>query len=444
MNLRSVLHRAPSLPALLVAAALHPGPATAAPAADRATSRFAASCPVQPVVLVETRPIGTKLGNPALIETIDSWINQIGSAEKSVDLEHFYLSTWPGEPSEEVLAALGEAVRRGVKVRLILDARMYRTYPRTADSLAKVPGFAVRLVDFGRIAGGVQHAKYFLVDRQVVLLGSQNFDWRALEHIHELGVRIRDARVAADFQQVFDLDWEAATPLGQPADTTRSFHAEQHVHDPARLPYRIVQAPGDTLLLWPGWSPKRFVPDTTLWDRDLLVRMLDGARHEIVLQSLNYSPGDRSGRDPALDDALRGAAARGVRVRMIISDWQTGSPSLRQLQALARVPGIEVKLSTVPEWSGGYIPFARVEHCKYAVVDTTWAWVGTSNWEPGYFHASRNLSVTMKNRNLAEQAREVFRVSWEAPGAAPLDPDATYPAKIHGEDPPPGRRKYGG
>jgi phosphatidylserine/phosphatidylglycerophosphate/cardiolipin synthase-like enzyme len=129
---------------------------------------------------------------------------------------------------------------------------------------------------------------------------------------------------------------------------------------------------------------------------------------------------------------------------MIISDWETDSPALKELQALARVPGVEVKLSTVPDWSGGYIPFARVEHCKYAVVDTLWTWVGTANWEPSYFHNTRNVAVTMRDRPLAAAARAVFEASWTAPGAKPLDPEATYPRKEHGDTPPAGRKKYGG
>ncbi len=344
---------------------------------------------------------------------------------------------------DDVLHAIGQAVGRGVRVRLILDAGMYRTYPRVADSLAKVPGYAVRLIDFRRIAGGIQHAKFFLVDGRTTFLGSQNFDWRALKHIHELGVAIRDRRVAGDFGRVFELDWAAATPLGEPPDTTRVARAAQVPHSRGSLPYRIAQAPGDTVWLWPSWSPRRFVPDTTLWDRDAIVRSLDRARHEIVLQVLTYSLGSRRERDDALDAALRRAAARGVRVRLVVSDWETGSSGLKELQALARVPGVEIKLSTVPEWSGGYIPFARVEHCKYFVADTLWTWVGTSNWSPDYFHGSRNLAVTMRNRALAEQARAVFEASWLAPGAAPLAPDSTYAPKVHGEEPPPGAKKYG-
>ncbi len=432
-------------------AARTPRPRRAGPLAARwlicavaaATQLGAAVAAEPPIGLVETRPVETALGNPTLPSALGTWTKLFEGARRTIDIEQFYLSTWPHESMDDVLRTLGDATKRGVRVRLLLDAGMIRTYPRAADSLAKLPGFAVRLVDYRRIAGGVQHSKFFLVDGETAFLGSQNFDWRALKHIHELGVRIRDPRVAADFQRVFEMDWDMGTPVGQAPDTTRVALAVQVPHAPGTLPYRIAQAPGDTVLLWPSWSPRRFVPDTTLWDQDMIVRTLDGAKHEIVLQLLSYSLGDRRLRDETLDQALRRAAARGTKVKLIVSDWETGSSGLKAMQALTRVPGIEVRMSTVPEWSGGYIPFGRVEHCKYVVADTLWTWVGTSNWSPDYFHSSRNIAVTMKNRQIARDAREIFETSWRTV-AVPLAPDSTYTPKVRGEDPPPGRVKYGG
>ncbi len=418
-----------------------PGGSPARAVADAPPARGARPPAIQ---FVETHPVETALGNPEIPETLPAWISLIRGARRTLDIEQFYLSTWPGEPMDAVMAELGRAAARGVVIRLILDARMVRTYPRAADSLAKQRNWSVRLVDFGRIAGGVQHAKFFLADGAVTFVGSQNFDWRALKHIHELGVIVRDARVTRDFQQVFEMDWAAATPAGTPPDTTRRTFRAPPRRPALPLPYRVAVAPGDTADVWPSFTPTRFIPDTTMDDLKRIVGLVDAARREIVVQLLQYSPEGRGERDPAIDDALRRAAGRGVKVKLLISDWVTGGRGLAALQDLAKDPGIEVKLSTLPEWSGGYIPFARVEHCKYMVVDTVKTWVGTSNWEPNYFSASRNLAVTLGHRGLARQARQVFETSWTAPSAATLDPNATYPPKVRGEDPPPGRKKYGG
>lgn len=414
-----------------------------------------------PVQLVETRPVEATLGDPALPEARDVWLEMIRGAERTLDLEQFYLSTWPGEPLEPVLDAIGAAARRGVRVRLILDARMHDTYPRTADSLGKVPGIAVRLIDMAKVAGGgVQHAKYFLVDDKEMFIGSQNLDWRALKHIHEMGLRIRDARTVAVFQEVFEMDWAASDTISTrpapaaEADSARTRPARAAL-DTARvaagrraskgaprprLPIRIVQAPGDTVDLTPGYAPLAYIPDSALWDRDAIVRLIDSARHEFIVTLLSYGRG-REG--DAVDEALRRAAARGVKVKILVSDWMAGRPAMADAESLV-ARGAEVRLSVVKEWTGGYIPYARVEHCKFAIADSTRLWLGTSNWEPSYFTRSRNLGVSMKNRNLAMTARRVFETSWTSPDAIVVQPGVKPAERVHGEEAPPGVKKYGG
>ena len=120
----------------------------------------------------------------------------------------------------EDLQALRDAAGRGVAVRLLSDAKFAETYPDTLDALGDVAGIEVRTYDMKPVRGGVQHAKFFRVD-DAVWLGSQNFDWRSLEHIHELGVLVREPRAAADLGAVFEQDWAIAgggpvPPTGAP------------------------------------------------------------------------------------------------------------------------------------------------------------------------------------------------------------------------------------
>src|SRR5262249_26836250 len=270
--------------------------------------------------------------------------------------------------------ALVEAARRGVKVRLLLDARMHATYPQPADSLGRIPGISVHTIDMGKIAGGIQHAKYFIVDGQTAYVGSQNFDWRSLEHIHELGVRVRDERLAAWFQRVFDMDGAVAELQATGADSSGVLGSAPVTGPAAQLPIRIVPSAGDTIELTPSWNPKAFSPDSTRWDRDAVGRNIAGARSGVVGQAVTYSVADRRLGDDAMEQALRRAAARGVRIKLLVSDWQAGSESMSTLDSLAAVPGVEVRMSSVPEWSHAYIPFARVDHSKYMVVDTLVTW----------------------------------------------------------------------
>jgi phosphatidylserine/phosphatidylglycerophosphate/cardiolipin synthase-like enzyme len=405
-----------------------------------------ASAGAPPVELAETKPVETTLGNLALRPAREIWLEMIAGAATSLDLEHFYLSHWPNEALAPVLDAIGAAAKRGVRVRLLLDRGMHATYPLPADSLGTVPGIEVRLVDFDAIAGGVQHAKMILVDGRETFLGSQNLDWRALKHIHELGVRVSDERLARALGGVFDMDWAAADTGATPAarDEAVATARERACAAAADSPFAIERAPGDTVRVAPAWSPLPFIPDSTHWDRDRILALLDGAHDDVAIQLLNYGVESGGHREPSVDDALRRAAARGVRVRLLVSDWEAGTGGMPALQSLARVPGTEVRMLTIPEWSGGYIPFARVQHCKFLAVDGEAVWIGTSNWSPGYWLTSRNVSVTLWSRSLVLDVMRTFERSWGDPGAAPLDPDRSYPAKIRGATPPPGRAVYGG
>jgi len=171
--------------------------------------------------------------------------------------------------------------------------------------------------------------------------------------------------------------------------------------------------------------------------------LIDGARRELVGQVLTYSPVDRRQRDDSIQDALRRAAARGVHVRLVISDWESEGEAMRALQELAALPGVEIRRSSVSEWSRGYIPFARVEHCKYLVADADRLWVSTSNLEPGYFYGSRNLSLTIQNSPLAGAASRGFEASWDAAAGTPVMPTSRFAPRLHGETPPPGHARYG-
>jgi len=385
------------------------------------------------ITLVETRPLETALGNPSLAATTPVWLDMIHSANSSLDLEEYYLSERSGEALSPVLAAIGEAAHRGVHVRLLLDANMHRTYPMPADSLGKLTNVELRIVDYRRLAGGVQHSKFFIVDGLEAFIGSQNLDWRSLAHIHELGARVKVPAVAKSLEDVFESDWQAS-------DTSKTVPPADRAH--TSWPLEFTQD-GSSGQLWLAASPRATTPASIPWDRDLLVARLDAARHEIVAQTLTYGRSGYGFTDSTLHRALVAAAGRGVHVKLLVSDWELGGRGEADLKELAGVPNVEVRISRVAEWSGGYIPFARVEHCKFAVVDTTWLWLGTSNWEPSYFLSTRNVALIVQHAGLASEARKSFEADWNAPTALPLGPDAKLMSRPHGERAPAGERVYG-
>ncbi|HUR28950.1 MAG TPA: phospholipase D-like domain-containing protein, partial [Planctomycetota bacterium] len=274
--------------------------------------------------------------------------------------------------------------------------------------------------DMHALTGGVLHAKYFLVDRTSTYLGSQNFDWRSLEHIQELGVRVAQLDVAKAVNDVFTLDWSMA--------------GGEHI-DPASLapggyvfPARIGEGANEVLVA-AVFSPKVLLPDPKSWELPKLVELIDSAKETVRAQVMTYKT---IGRDKvyfdALEAALRRAAARGVKVELLCADWSKRKGTIEGLQSLQPLDNFDVRLTTIPPWSGGFIPFARVSHAKYLVVDGRRAWIGTSNWEREYFSASRNLGVVVEGRSVGAQLDALFTSVWNSSYAAPVDPGAKYEA----------------
>lgn len=370
--------------------------------------------------LVESAPSETTLDHPELRNTDDVWVEMIQSATHTLDFGQFYASSQPGSRLEGVIEAIEAAAKRGVKVRFLVDHTFSTTYAETIGRLMKIAGLEVRVLDLETSTRGVLHAKYFVVDGQEVFLGSQNFDWRSLEHIQELGVRVAQADIALAVNDVFTLDWGIAG--GEKRDPLSL--APQGYVFPARIGSGL-----DEIKVTPVFSPKILMPDPKLWDLMKLVELIDGSRESVRVQVMTYKP---IGRDKAyfdtLEAALRRAAARGVKVQLLCADWSKRKGTIEGLQSLEPLENIEVKLTTIPQWSGGYIPFARVSHAKYMVVDGRRAWIGTSNWERDYFAASRNLGLIVDGPSIGKQLESFFASTWNSSYATPVDPSAVYQA----------------
>lgn len=371
------------------------------------TAAVASAAPVAapaPAELVESAPVETTLDHPDVANAADVWIGMIDGARRSLDIGAFYVSDAPGSRMHAVLEAIERAADRGVHVRLLVEQIFYPKYPESVDMLARHAGVEVRHFDMSKTMGGILHAKYFVVDRREAYVGSQNLDWRSLEHIQEMGVRLRSPALAGELDDLFQADWDVMG--GAPPSRWR-----QAWRGPV-----TARAAGLSVTL--GLSPDGFLPDPSTSELSGLVRWMDATKERLDVQVLTYKAKMRDGSPfPTLDDALRRAAGRGVHVRLLVSSWGAKAESLHDL---AKVAGVEVRVITIPPWSGGDIPFARVAHAKYALFDDDRAWVGTGNWEGDYFLRSRDVSAFVQGRAFAAELRRVFEDGWSGKYAAPL------------------------
>jgi phosphatidylserine/phosphatidylglycerophosphate/cardiolipin synthase-like enzyme len=149
----------------------------------------------------------------------------------------------------------------------------------------------------------------------------------------------------------------------------------------------------------------------------------------VRVQLLSYRASGRDGKYfDVIENALRRADARGVEVEMLLADWSKSRGTIEGLQSLQALSHVTVKLSGIPQWSGGFVPFARVIHAKFLVADGRRAWLGTSNFSADYFLASRNVGFVIDGRALAAQLDGFFEDGWTSSYAQTVDPSARYEA----------------
>ncbi len=376
---------------------------------------------VQTIELVESIPVETTLDNPDIRNTQEVWLEMINSAQKTIDIEQFYISNEKGEALDTVLNAIVAAANRGVKVRIIIDAGMYRTYPDDVEWLEKQsPNITKHVIDFKNLAGGIQHSKYFIVDGAEVYLGSQNFDWRSLIHIHELGIRIKgNADIINIYSGIFKEDWNYCE-----VDDGKSWHLPIYTisrHD------IFLSNPnfGESILVKPTISPINLYHINGYKDIVEILRMINYSEKEINLQFLSYNPVTKDGYWEEVDTALISASKRGVKVKLIVSDWNLAKTAVEHFKELIQYPNFEIKYTSIPDYSGGFIPYARVEHCKFITADST-CWIGTSNMSYDYFYESRNVGVVIENGKFTQRVRDIFYKSWNSDYAYPIETNGEY------------------
>lgn len=289
-------------------------------------------------------------------EAYPAMLEAIRSARESLTLLAYIFDS--DRTGREFQRALTDAHRRGVQVRVLIDAVGARYgRPSMVRELARagVPVAAflpVRLSRLYRYLNLRNHRKILVADGRAGFMGGMNIrdgHWLGRQPRHP--VQCLHFRVAgpvvADLQRTFSMDW---------AFTTRE------------------------VLVGETWFPAlddagpvvaRGVPDGPDADLDNLPEVLLGAlqvaRERVGIMTPYFLP------DDTLLRALQATAMRGVRVDIVlpernnirVMDWAV----MPQLPELLR-KGCRVHLSPPP-----------FDHTKLLVVDGAWSLIGSTNWD---------------------------------------------------------------
>ena len=134
-------------------------------------------------------------------------ISAIGSAETSVHLTNAYFV-----PDPQLLAALKDAVQRGVDVRIILPGNTdsWLVFHAGRSYYAELLGAGVKIYER---RDALLHSKTALIDGVWSTIGSTNLDWRSFLHNQEVNAVILGQEFGAQMQAMFEKDLASSNPI---------------------------------------------------------------------------------------------------------------------------------------------------------------------------------------------------------------------------------------
>ncbi len=368
------------------------------------------------VIIAATIPEETTLSYGKTAKAYQVWIEAIRDAKQSIDFSEFYLTGKDRWPLSLVVDEIVKAAKRGVKVRFLVDAKMLKNSGELIEYFSKIKNITITVFNWKHLTGGINHTKYFIVDNRICYVGSQNFDWRALKHIHETGILTDEPHIVKALSLIYNADWDY-----------NNGDKEAYI----KLKKEKVAFLKDIYLVG---SPDKFFPEGVEFSLKELLKMINSAKETVSIQLLNYSTfvhGSTENFD-VISLALKKAAKRGVKVRLLVSNWNLRKPAVESIKELAKVKNIEVRYAVIPlSKKDGFIPYSRVIHSKLLIIDGRKGWIGTSNFGYDYFYLSRNVEVVLKIKPLIGVLSEVFNALWESEYVFKLNPEVDYkPPKI--------------
>lgn len=130
----------------------------------------------------------------------------IAAASESIDLEAAYFV-----PDELIVEALLTACRRGVRIRIILPGKHIDSESVRFASRASWGKLLEEGVEIHEYQPTMMHNKMLIVDREMVSVGSTNFDGRSFRLNDEASMNVYDKPFAARMSEVFEQDLASTT-----------------------------------------------------------------------------------------------------------------------------------------------------------------------------------------------------------------------------------------
>jgi cardiolipin synthase A/B len=319
---------------------------------------------------------------------IQAMADAVNEAETRVYSE-FFITAWD-DTTNVFCTALADAVKRGVKVRLLYDDIASRAYPGFKEMNSKLTAAGIEwheMMPIKPLKGKWRrpdlrnHRKLLVVDGKVAFMGSQNMidssyllpkNIKVGRHWKDLNIKIT-GEIVTELEAVFAMDWytETGEKLGAELEL---------VTDPdGSVPMQLLPS-------GPGYL--------TIPNLRLFTGLVHRAQQKLSLTSPYFVP------DDSLLEAITTAAYRGVAVELFVSE-QADQFMVQHAQAsyydVLLEAGVRIYLYPKP----------TVLHAKHFTVDDMVGIIGSSNMDYRSFGLDYEITLMSTGKQFVADLQAV-------------------------------------
>jgi len=354
------------------------------------------------VTIVESAP--AEMNCPKSVDAESGFSALVDNALHELLFESYYIQKGV---SEKFIAALKNAARRGVKIKMLLADIAPADKTLAVELVSEFPGIEVRYIDLrkNRWLYGSVHCKTVIADERYTSCGGTNYSFAGFFENRETSVIIDDKNFAHNMKIIFESDWSMAAPgntfAGAKSPNAKTYDAADSVK-PAANPFQ-KPLPCDFLLIEaaPAELNNPFIHNI----QPTLGYLIDRAKENIFME-MDYIS-DFGGVASALERAM----ARGVSVKLIIEhrsyfdENPLYQPARDSIVRLAKL-GMDIRLFNLSPL--GKVYNRGMMHSKAAVIDGEWIFVGSANISKSGLLYSREAGVIFKSKNVSDALLEIF------------------------------------
>jgi cardiolipin synthase len=312
-------------------------------------------------------------------EAYPAMLAAIRGATQSIAMQSYIFDSDP--VGREIAEALIEAHRRGVAVRVLIDAIGSKYSHPPIHRMLDAAGLTTALFMTNPLgvmrmpyANLRSHRKILVVDGRIGFSGGMNV--RAAFVRAQAGPQVNadthfrfEGPMVAQLMSVFAHDWNFTTLETLPADI---WFTHTHPMQQGGVPVRCVPS-----------GPDRSIEST----HHMLLGALAVAQRHVRIQSPYFLP------DQALIGALATTARRGVEVDIVIP----GKNNLRLVDYAMTAQLDQLLRTGCRVWRSQ----GSFDHSKILTVDDAWSYVGSSNLDPRSLRLNFELDTEIYDRQVA-------------------------------------------